>query len=105
LMGGHKTSYKVQVDLQCGSCGALIAGSPAWEEALKTGERGPAPRFCPRCAASLERFCLRCHKRVPMFFEEWWPDDRECVRTYSPAKSCPHCRAALEEKREEQSHG
>ena len=31
-----------------------------------------------------------------MFFEEWWPEDAECVRTYSPAKHCPQCKAGLE---------
>jgi hypothetical protein len=100
-MAGHKIQYKVLVDLQCGACGALIAGQADWEPMLKAGELGPAPRFCPRCASGLERFCLRCHRRAPMYFEEWWPDDRECVRTYSPAKHCPFCKAALEMKKDE----
>jgi len=31
-----------------------------------------------------------------MFFEEYWPGEDECVRTYSPAKRCPTCNAGLE---------
>jgi hypothetical protein len=32
-----------------------------------------------------------------MFFEEWWPEKDECVRTYGPAKRCSRCNAMLEE--------
>ena len=92
-----KTQYKLQLDLQCGVCAALVAVSPAFEEGFQAGQLGQAPRFCARCAASMERYCLRCQRRAPMFFEEFWPDERQCVRTYSPAKHCPHCKAALQE--------
>jgi len=75
---------KLRVDMQCGSCGALY-------------HRGDdPPRFCPCCGAGYERYCIRCKKRVGMYFEEWWPEDDECVRTYAPAKRCPTCNAGLE---------
>jgi len=95
----QKIQLKVQVDLQCGCCGALVAVSASFEEAFQAGQTGEAPKFCPRCASSMDRYCLRCQRRAPMFFEEFWPDDRQCVRTYSPAKHCPYCKATLEEPR------
>ena len=45
----------------------------------------------------MERFCLRCQKKADMFFEEWWPEKDECVRTYGPAKRCSRCNAMLEQ--------
>ncbi len=90
-----KTKYKLQVDLQCGGCGALMH----LDRDPLTGEAGKAPvfpRFCARCGAGLERYCLRCHKRGAMTYEEWWPEDNECVRTYSPAKRCADCNSVLE---------
>ena len=78
----------LKVDLQCGSCGAL------------THQGQSTPRFCLCCGAGYERYCIACCKRVPMFFEEYWPTDEECVRTYSPAKKCPHCKAGLEVARD-----
>jgi hypothetical protein len=79
-----KERVKLRIDLQCGSCGALYHLS------------GDAPRFCPCCGAAYDRYCIRCQKRVEMFFEEWWPEDDECIRTYTPAKRCPKCNAGLE---------
>jgi hypothetical protein len=38
-----------------------------------------------------------------MYFDEWWPEDDECLRTYSPAKRCSHCNAVLEMETDE--HG
>ena len=57
----------------------------------------PFPKFCPCCGAGMERYCLKCHKKAEMFFEEWWPEEGECVRTYGPAKRCSRCNALLEE--------
>ncbi|HBL16566.1 MAG: hypothetical protein A2X36_08545 [Elusimicrobia bacterium GWA2_69_24] len=79
-----KKEVKMTVDLQCGACGALV----------HKGEN--PPKFCPCCGAGFERYCITCRKRVDMFFEEWWPEEEECVRTYSPAKRCPTCNASLE---------
>ena len=77
--------FRLKIDLQCGSCGAL------------THQEGEAfPKFCPCCGAALEHYCLNCQKKAEMFFEEWWPEDDECVRTYSPAKRCSRCNAVLE---------
>lgn len=75
---------KMTVDLQCGSCSSLMHQSD------------PPQKFCPCCGASFDRYCLKCRKKVEMFFEEWWPEDDECVRTYSPAKRCPTCNSGLE---------
>jgi predicted RNA-binding Zn-ribbon protein involved in translation (DUF1610 family) len=81
--------YQLKVDLQCSACGAL------------THQAGEAlPRFCPCCGAAMERFCLRCQKRADMYFEEWWPQEDECVRTYVPAKRCSQCNAMLEKPHE-----
>ena len=78
--------YQLKVDVQCGACGTL------------THLQGETfPKFCPCCGAAMERYCLRCQKRATMFFEEWWPEEDECVRTYSPAKRCSCCNALLEE--------
>ena len=76
--------YKLKIDIQCGACGSL------------THQQGEAfPKFCPCCGAAMERFCLACHKKADMFFEEWWPEDDECLRTYSPARRCGGCNAVL----------
>ena len=75
---------KVTMDLQCGSCQALVHHSD------------PPPKFCACCGAGFDRYCLKCKKRVDMFFEEWWPEDDVCVRTYTPAKRCPTCNSGLE---------
>ncbi len=83
--------FKLTVDFQCGSCGALIHQAPG-----APPEKAAAPKFCPRCGAGMERFCLACRKKADMFFEEWWPEDDECIRTYSPAKRCGSCGAILE---------
>ena len=104
---GHKSAkLKLRVDVQCGLCGSLTHQAP---EASSKGSPAPAernaslrpaperlPKFCPCCGAGMERFCLRCQKKADMFFEEWWPEDDECLRTYSPAKRCPSCNAILE---------
>ena len=74
----------IRVDLQCGACGSLYHRE----------ER--SPRFCSCCGAAYERYCIACRKKVDMYFEEWWPEDDQCVRTYSPAKRCPDCNARLE---------
>ena len=29
---------------------------------------------------------------VEMFFEEWWPEDDECQRTYTTPRRCTNCR-------------
>ncbi|MBI4424367.1 MAG: hypothetical protein HY554_11595 [Elusimicrobia bacterium] len=78
------TRIKMKIDLQCGACSAL------------THQAEPAQRFCPCCGAGFERFCIKCRKKVEMYFEEWWPEDDECLRTYSPAKRCPTCNSGLE---------
>jgi len=78
---------KLKVDLQCGACGAL------------THRSDPPQTFCPGCGAAFDRFCMKCHKKVEMFFEEYWPEDDECVRTYCPAKRCPKCNSGLEFER------
>lgn len=80
----EKSKLRIRIDLQCGSCSALVH------------EADPLPKFCPRCGASFPRYCLKCRKEVQMYFEEWWPEDDECVRTYSPAKRCPTCNSGLE---------
>lgn len=77
--------FKLRVDIQCGVCGSLIHHQ---------GET--MPKFCPCCGGAMERFCLKCHKKADMFFDEWWPEDDECLRTYSPAKRCQGCNAILE---------
>ena len=78
--------YKITTDLQCGACAAIMHTRP--------GE--PLPKFCAGCGVGLEKFCLKCHKKVEMFFEEWWPEDDECVRTYSTPRRCTRCNAVLE---------
>ncbi len=75
--------FTLKIDIQCGICGALVHQGEGF------------PRFCPCCGAALERFCLHCHKKADMFFEEWWPKDDECMRTYSPAKRCSRCNSIL----------
>jgi len=81
--------FKLRVDIQCGVCGSLIHHH---------GET--FPKFCPCCGGAMERFCLKCHKKAEMFFDEWWPEDDECLRTYSPAKRCMSCNAILEQENE-----
>ena len=83
--------FKLRVDIQCGVCGAL---THLQHETL--------PKFCPCCGGAMERFCLKCHKKADMFFDEWWPEDDECLRTYSPAKRCSHCNAVLEIETDEE---
>ena len=78
--------FRIKIDFQCASCGALI----------HQPEGRPMPKFCPRCGSAMERFCLKCHKKAEMYFEEWWPEDDECVRTYGPPKRCSGCGAILE---------
>ncbi|MFC1680086.1 hypothetical protein ACFL2T_07765 [Elusimicrobiota bacterium] len=82
--GPIKKKVRLSVDLQCGSCGTLY----------HQGEN--PPKFCSCCGAAYDRYCIRCQRRVEMYFEEWWPEDDMCVRTYSPAKRCPACNAGLE---------
>ena len=84
--------FSVKVDIQCGVCGSLMHMN-----------ENP-PKFCPCCGAGLERYCLRCQKKADMFFEEWWPQDDECLRTYSPAKRCNKCNAILEIEGEDGRH-
>ncbi len=82
--GAVKKKIVIHVDLQCGACGTLC-------------HRGESPpRYCSCCGAAYDRYCIRCQKKIDMFFEEWWPGDEECIRTYTPAKKCPHCNAGLE---------
>ena len=64
--------FSLRVDIQCGACGSLSHMA-----------EGGFPKFCPCCGAAMERFCLHCQKKAEMFFEEWWPQDDECLRTYS----------------------
>jgi len=80
----EKKKVRLIVDMQCGICGAL------------THRGDDPPRFCPSCGAAFDRYCFHCKKKVDMFFEEWWPEEDECLRTYSPARRCPHCNAGLE---------
>lgn len=92
------------MDLQCGACGTLchrgVDPPPRGPKAPpEGGERGGPPgalKFCPCCGAGYDRYCIRCQRRVEMYFEEWWPEEDVCVRTYSPAKRCPTCNAGLE---------
>ena len=88
-----KKKVQLRIDMQCGACGAL------------THRGDNPPKFCSCCGAGFERYCITCHKRVEMFFEEWWPEEEECVRTYSPAKRCPGCNAGLEVVREDAPEG
>ncbi len=91
--------FALRIDLQCGVCGALIhqgEGFPA-EESL-------SHKFCPCCGAALERFCLRCQRKAEMFFEEWWPRDEECLRTYFPARRCSRCNSILDSPGGSQIH-
>ncbi|MHB2026215.1 MAG: hypothetical protein ACYCPQ_06210 [Elusimicrobiota bacterium] len=82
--------FRIKIDMQCGSCGALT----------HLNEDAP-PKFCPCCGAAMERFCLACGKKADMFFEEWWPEDDECLRTYSPARRCGRCNAILDPEKED----
>ena len=82
---------KIEIDLQCGVCMALVHQSD------------PPQKFCPCCGAGYERWCFQCNKRVEMFFEEWWPTDDEGHRTYWPAKHCPTCNTGLEVETKDQS--
>ncbi|MBI3550266.1 MAG: hypothetical protein HY078_14600 [Elusimicrobia bacterium] len=84
-------AIKMTVDLQCGACAALVHLTE------------PGPKFCPCCGAGFDRYCLKCRRKVEMFFEEWWPEDNECVRTYTPAKRCPTCNSGLEVETRESS--
>ncbi|MBI5631422.1 MAG: hypothetical protein HY921_11125 [Elusimicrobia bacterium] len=77
--------FNVRIDIQCGICGSLTHHAA-----------GAFPKFCACCGAAMERFCLICHKKADMFFEEWWPEEDECLRTYSPSKRCGSCNAVLE---------
>lgn len=86
--------FNLRVDIQCGACGSLSHNAEAG-----------FPKFCPCCGAAMERFCLTCHKKAEMFFEEWWPQDDECLRTYSPAKRCSRCNAVLEMADDERAGG
>lgn len=79
--------FKLKIDIQCGACGTL---------SHMQGE--VFPKYCPCCGVAMERFCLKCHKRADMFFEEWWPEEDECLRTYGPAKRCSACNAMLEKE-------
>ena len=90
-MEKKKSKAELRVDLQCGTCGAIVHLD------------GEHPRFCPCCGAAYDRYCIRCKRKVGMFFEEWWPEEDECIRTYSPAKRCPKCNAGLEVQLREES--
>ncbi|MFH2203783.1 MAG: hypothetical protein ABIJ96_11750 [Elusimicrobiota bacterium] len=79
-----KKKVLIHIDFQCGACGSL------------NHRGGSSPRYCACCGASYDRYCRPCKKKADMFFEEWWPGDNECVRTYTPAKHCPYCKAELE---------
>lgn len=97
-----KKQILLRLDLQCGSCGALShrgeTNDASEEKKPKAKPFNPAEgmKFCPCCGAGYERYCMRCHKKVDMYFEEYWPEEDECVRTYVPAKRCPSCNAGLE---------
>ncbi|MBI3298132.1 MAG: hypothetical protein HYZ75_08210 [Elusimicrobia bacterium] len=90
----------LKVDLQCGTCGALSHRGEHVEAGAKKDQKPYNPaegmKFCPCCGAGFERYCMRCHKKVDMYFEEYWPEEDECVRTYVPAKRCTGCNAGLE---------
>lgn len=91
--------FKLRVDIQCGVCGSLthFAGNLGGGDPRAAAVAPPGmPKFCACCGGAMERFCLKCHKKADMYFEEWWPEDDECLRTYSPAKRCPSCNARLE---------
>ena len=85
--------FTLSIDIQCGVCGSLLHQGESF------------PKFCPCCGAGLERYCLICHRRAEMFFEEWWPREDHCIRTYSPAKRCTRCNAALEKDEEGRENG
>ena len=57
---------------------------------------GGGKRFCAGCGAGMQKFCFKCHKKVEMIFEEWWPEEDECQRTYTTPRRCTHCNAVLE---------
>lgn len=82
--------FTLRIDIQCGVCGSLTHHA----------ESAPLPKFCPCCGAGMERYCLACRKKAEMFFEEWWPQEDECMRTYSPARRCSSCNAVLEREGE-----
>ena len=93
------SKFKLRVDIQCGVCGSLTHHSVGEADKKSTTtlpSLAPFPKFCPCCGGAMERFCLKCHKKADMFFEEWWPEDDECLRTYSPAKRCSSCNAQLD---------
>ncbi len=79
--------FQIHIDIQCGVCRSLIH-HPEGEE---------FPKFCWSCGATLIRFCIKCRKTVPMFFEEWWSSENDCHRTYGPVRRCPWCRSFLSE--------
>ena len=98
-MGKNRpVKYKLTIDIQCGSCGALTH--------QRQGEAA-FPKFCPSCGAGMEKFCLSCHKKAEMYFEEWWPEDDECLRTYCTPRRCSRCNAVLEQEDEHKTgdHG
>ena len=101
--------FKLRVDIQCGVCGSLTHHSVGEADRNSTSvlpSPAPFPKFCPCCGGAMERYCLNCHKRADMYFEEWWPEDDECLRTYSPAKRCSSCNAQLANETAGQSdHG
>ncbi|MBI5624553.1 MAG: hypothetical protein HY924_12310 [Elusimicrobia bacterium] len=84
--------FTLSIDIQCGVCGSLNHQGEGF------------PKFCPCCGAALERYCLRCQRKAEMFFEEWWPQEDHCIRTYSPAKRCSRCNAVLEMEGESRGH-
>ncbi|TPW21579.1 MAG: hypothetical protein FD126_530, partial [Elusimicrobia bacterium] len=92
-----KKQILLRLDLQCGSCGALSHRGETndvkarKEPVAKPFNAAEGFKFCPCCGAGFERYCMRCHKKVDMYFEEYWPEEDECVRTYVPAKRCPSC--------------
>jgi hypothetical protein len=90
----NPTKFRLRVDIQCGTCGSL---THLHDESF--------PKFCSCCGAGMERYCLTCRKKAEMFFEEWWPEDDECLRTYSPAKRCSRCNSVLELEGERGSLG
>lgn len=116
-MGSEKNKpvkFKLRVDVQCGLCGSLThipePQPPAEAKDSKGAKESPRPtylfpKFCPCCGAGVERFCLKCHRKADMYFEEWWPEDDECLRTYSPAKRCSRCNAILEPEGNNQDRG
>ncbi len=85
--------FELKIDIQCGTCETLMHVT------------GGFPKYCSCCGGGLERYCLTCQKRADMFFEEWWPQEDQCLRTYSPAKRCSRCNAVLETPTAEHGQG